>query len=170
MLTPRRPPSVPASAVFVPDGAFWELRERNERGEVHGLWCTFTPEGMPRSRGCYENGKLEGYLSRFTDGEAGSPGESEGSGIAGMRERAVALGGSLQAGPLPNGGFLVTVSLPVAGSPAQEGGAREDAAQGGGAQGGGVPEGGVPEGGAREDGARKGGARAGGAREGGESA
>ncbi|GLY93708.1 two-component sensor histidine kinase [Actinoplanes sp. NBRC 103695] len=114
-------------------------------------------------------------LSIRNDGEVGSPGESEGSGIAGMRERAVALGGSLQAGPLPNGGFLVTVSLPVAGSAAQEGGAREGGAREGGVQEGGAREdgareGGVQEGGAREDGARKGGARAGGAREGGESA
>jgi signal transduction histidine kinase len=49
--------------------------------------------------------------SRERDGEAGE--QTDGSGIAGMRERAVALGGSLQAGPLPNGGFLVTASLPV---------------------------------------------------------
>jgi signal transduction histidine kinase len=37
----------------------------------------------------------------------------EGHGIAGMRERAEALGGSLSAGPASEGGFLVTASLPV---------------------------------------------------------
>jgi signal transduction histidine kinase len=36
----------------------------------------------------------------------------EGSGIAGMRERAQSLGGSLEAGPV-NGGYLVSVLLPV---------------------------------------------------------
>ena len=36
-----------------------------------------------------------------------------GHGIAGMRERAEALGGSLSAGPSSDGGFLVTASLPV---------------------------------------------------------
>jgi len=37
----------------------------------------------------------------------------KGHGIAGMRERAEALGGSLSAGPVGEGGFLVTASLPV---------------------------------------------------------
>jgi signal transduction histidine kinase len=32
-----------------------------------------------------------------------------------MRERARALGGSLEAGPRPGGGFRVRASLPVAG-------------------------------------------------------
>jgi signal transduction histidine kinase len=39
-----------------------------------------------------------------------------GSGIAGMRERADALGGRLQAGPRPGGGFAVTAHLPLGGS------------------------------------------------------
>ena len=38
-----------------------------------------------------------------------------GSGIAGMRERAGALGGRLQAGPRPGGGFAVTAHLPLGG-------------------------------------------------------
>ena len=37
-----------------------------------------------------------------------------GHGIIGMRERALALGGSLQAGPLTAGGFRVQASLPLA--------------------------------------------------------
>lgn len=39
-----------------------------------------------------------------------------GSGIAGMTERAQALGGSLEAGPQPGGGFRVEARLPVDGS------------------------------------------------------
>lgn len=38
-----------------------------------------------------------------------------GSGIAGMRERASALGGRLQAGPRPGEGFAVTAHLPLGG-------------------------------------------------------
>ena len=38
-----------------------------------------------------------------------------GSGIAGMTDRAQALGGWLKAGPRPDGGFRVTAMLPVSG-------------------------------------------------------
>src|SRR5579875_2825407 len=40
---------------------------------------------------------------------------SGGHGIVGMRERAAAFGGTLEAGPLPGGGFRVTAFLPVPG-------------------------------------------------------
>jgi signal transduction histidine kinase len=40
-------------------------------------------------------------------------GSAAGQGIAGMRERAVALGGSLRAGPAPGGGYAVHAVLPV---------------------------------------------------------
>jgi signal transduction histidine kinase len=42
------------------------------------------------------------------------PGRSPGHGIAGMRERAVAVGGTFSAGPLPGGGFEVSAHLPAA--------------------------------------------------------
>jgi len=41
-----------------------------------------------------------------------------GHGIQGMRERVAALGGTLQAGPLPDGGFRVQATLPVPGGAA----------------------------------------------------
>ena len=44
---------------------------------------------------------------------AGAHPDGGGRGIAGMRERAVALGGELQAGPRPEGGFHVRARLPL---------------------------------------------------------
>ena len=45
-----------------------------------------------------------------------SKGGSGGNGIAGMTERAHALGGSLHAGPRPGGGFRVRALLPLNGT------------------------------------------------------
>jgi signal transduction histidine kinase len=45
-------------------------------------------------------------------------GHGPGHGLAGMRERAELLGGSLSAGPAPDGGFAVSAVLPLSGSPA----------------------------------------------------
>lgn len=53
------------------------------------------------------------------DNDAGTPGRAEsqgagaGNGIRGMRERAEALGGDLDAGPRPDGGFRVRARLPL---------------------------------------------------------
>jgi signal transduction histidine kinase len=49
-------------------------------------------------------------------GPAGAPagaGTGSGQGLRGMRERATALGGSLEAGPRPGGGWRVAASLPT---------------------------------------------------------
>jgi signal transduction histidine kinase len=49
---------------------------------------------------------------------AGPGGEGHGGhGIAGMRERAALYGGTLEAGPLPGGGFRVAATLPVEEAP-----------------------------------------------------
>ena len=56
------------------------------------------------------------------DGRPGPPAPApalangSGHGIAGMTERAAALGGTLKAGPRPEGGFAVRAWLPVRGS------------------------------------------------------
>jgi signal transduction histidine kinase len=53
------------------------------------------------------------------DDDGAQPGEATtGHGITGMRERAVAVGGSLSAGPRPGGGFRVHATLPVERVPA----------------------------------------------------
>jgi hypothetical protein len=45
-----------------------------------------------------------------------APGNSPaGHGIVGMRERAASVGGTLSAGPRPDGGFLVSAVLPTGG-------------------------------------------------------
>jgi signal transduction histidine kinase len=53
------------------------------------------------------------------DGRGPPPGPPAGhaKGVIGMRERAAALGGDLQAGPRPGGGFRVRARLPLDGAP-----------------------------------------------------
>jgi len=48
------------------------------------------------------------------DGDERHGASHPGNGIVGMRERAAALGGSVDAGPLAGGGFRVLAHLPVA--------------------------------------------------------
>jgi signal transduction histidine kinase len=52
------------------------------------------------------------------NGVGGPPGEASGNGIAGMRERALALGGTVSAGPVESGGFHVRATLPIPEEPA----------------------------------------------------
>jgi signal transduction histidine kinase len=52
-------------------------------------------------------------VSVVDDGAGASLDWREGHGLTGMRERAEALGGAFQAGPLPQGGFWVGVTYPL---------------------------------------------------------
>lgn len=47
------------------------------------------------------------------DGDGGSRPNADGHGLIGMRERASALGGALEAGPRPDGGWRVHATLPT---------------------------------------------------------
>jgi signal transduction histidine kinase len=69
------------------------------------------PGAAARVRLAYEDGRLRvGIENNPGHGHNGS-GRGHGVGIAGMRERATALGGTLEAGPSPCG-FRVTAELP----------------------------------------------------------
>ncbi len=66
-----------------------------------------------------------GYLHVDVVNEGGAApaafSEGTGAGLTGMRERAAALGGTLDAGPRPGGGFAVHALLPVAAAPPARG-------------------------------------------------
>jgi signal transduction histidine kinase len=74
---------------------------RHAPGAAARVLVTYEPRGV---RVTIEN-----------DGSIGRAGPSEGSGygIVGMRERATALGGELDASSLPDGGFCVHAHLPI---------------------------------------------------------
>lgn len=61
----------------------------------------------------YERGEL---VVEVVDGGRARPGSpvQSGNGLAGMRERVAAVGGMLEAGPRPTGGFRVRATLPTA--------------------------------------------------------
>jgi signal transduction histidine kinase len=63
----------------------------------------------------YGNGDLTVQID--DDGRGLSAQAGGGSGIAGMRDRATALGGELEAGPEPAGGFRVRARLPLGSQP-----------------------------------------------------
>jgi len=69
-----------------------------------------------RTRVEIDHGDGELTIAVTDDGGADPvlPAASGGLGIRGMRERAALLGGTLTAGPVPGGGFIVTARLPAA--------------------------------------------------------
>jgi signal transduction histidine kinase len=85
-----------------------------------------------RQRSAARNGVTVGDRSGSA---AARPAGSGGNGIAGMTERAVTLGGTLQAGPRPEGGFRVRARLPLPGPGANGPGANGRGANGRGANG-----------------------------------
>jgi signal transduction histidine kinase len=77
----------------------------------HGLALAVDDDGQLPARGSSPAGgssRASGSSPARGSGNGGS-----GNGIAGMTERATALGGTLQAGPRPGGGFQVRAWLPL---------------------------------------------------------
>ncbi|MFC4499636.1 MULTISPECIES: sensor histidine kinase [Streptomyces] len=67
-----------------------------------------------RARVTVDQGPRRLCVTVTDDGRPGtSPGEGTGHGLIGMRERAAAIGGTVTAGPDPEGGFRVHAELPV---------------------------------------------------------
>ncbi|MFW6034180.1 MAG: sensor histidine kinase [bacterium] len=76
----------------------------------------------PEATATVHVGQGSGVLRvEVVDTGRGAPGPAEGHGITGMRERAEALGGTLEAGPRPSGGFAVRAELPVDGGASVDG-------------------------------------------------
>jgi signal transduction histidine kinase len=67
-------------------------------------------------RVCYAERDLAVQVDDDGSGPPPDPHSGNGKGIIGMRERAAALGGELQAGPRPGGGFRVRARLPLDGA------------------------------------------------------
>ena len=63
---------------------------------------------------CYDDAAIHIEIADNGRGAAGGPtGDGSGHGLIGMRERAASVGGTLQAGPREEGGYLVMALLPV---------------------------------------------------------
>ncbi|WP_017540013.1 sensor histidine kinase [Nocardiopsis halophila] len=97
-------PSVPPAAV---DHAAYRIVQ-----EALTNVARHAPGASASVRIAYEHGEVAVEIEDDGPRVAG-PGPREGSGIAGMRERARAVGGNLHAGPRSAGGFAVRARLPL---------------------------------------------------------
>jgi signal transduction histidine kinase len=106
------PPAVALTAYRIVQEALTNVVKHARRAEAAvrvradpgGVWITVTDNGR-------------GWAAAPAGTAAGAAADTAGSGhgILGMRERAAAFGGTLDAGPLPDGGFQVTAFLPTPG-------------------------------------------------------
>jgi signal transduction histidine kinase len=75
------------------------------------------PGSSAQVRLCYRSGEVElvviNSASSAANGRPRTPTQNSGHGLVGMRERVAIYGGSLEARPEPDGGFLVRARIPV---------------------------------------------------------
>ena len=72
--------------------------------------------GVPKNASAAEvrvRRTADGVELEVVDDGAGPSGNGRGQGLIGMRERASLLGGEVEAGPQPGGGFCVKAKLPL---------------------------------------------------------
>lgn len=122
------PPEVDRAAFRIIQESLTNVRRHAGDGAHASVVLTYRPEGLVLrvsddgagapgwvGMASHNDARADARTTARTDrapaGQA-RPGES-GNGIAGMRARAVALGGTLAAGPGPSGGFVVTATLPI---------------------------------------------------------
>ena len=117
------PPDGPAPLPAEVDLAAYRIvQEALTNSARHSGGSTATVRISQRSGGLLvevaDNGKgrPSGSGSGSRSGSGSGSRSGSGHGIAGMTERAKVLGGTLHAGPRPDGGFEVRVWLPVGGS------------------------------------------------------
>ncbi len=129
-------------AALAPLPGLGELRELLDQARSAGLQVSYTLSGTPRdlpegaelaayrvvqesltntrkhagpdaSASVTLRYEPDGLVVEVTDNGIAVPvGDNAGNGLAGMRERVEMYGGTVQAGPLPNGGFGVLARLP----------------------------------------------------------
>jgi len=98
------PPAVDHAAYRILQESLTNVLRHAASGTPADVCLRYGPDALTitvANVGCAANGSAAG---------GGSP--EAGNGIRGMRERAAAAGGELEAGPRPGGGFLVTATLP----------------------------------------------------------
>jgi signal transduction histidine kinase len=102
--------TVAGNPVNVPQAtqlAMFRIVQESLTNIVRHAKATTAEVTLAEKRGFYE-------VTITDNGTAPAPsGETEGRGLMGMRERADLLGGTLEAGPVPGGGFRVAARIPV---------------------------------------------------------
>lgn len=108
------PPEVTTTVYRVVQESLTNVTRHAPRARTVTVDVRTVPDGLavevsddaPRAGGGYDGAGFDG-------GESGDAGHRGGYGLVGMRERVVSLGGTLRAGPRPDGGWTVTATLPL---------------------------------------------------------
>jgi signal transduction histidine kinase len=116
------PAEVDRAAYRIVQEALTNVRRHAAGGAAATVWVSYAP-GELRLRIRNDGAGMRPVDGGADDGGADDGGADDGggSGIAGMRARAESLGGTLEAGPLADGGYLVSATLPTVSAPVGEG-------------------------------------------------